>query len=157
MRPQYLSEMLEDDELMKQIQNLQFSMQHFEKGATLVVTLMILILVSLIGVTAVKRSNSDLSISTGTQVNNVLFQSSDMAMYKLEGEARSNKVEQADNVIGFLRTFNKGKEEVTFCIRPRELKFFNTSKISRRVDDSTGFATGLGNGYCDPDTPADFN
>ncbi len=55
-----------------------------ERGATLIVVLLFLVLIMLAGAIAVRQSSTDLKIATSDQINTVLLQSSDSANQKLE-------------------------------------------------------------------------
>lgn len=122
-------------------------------GATLIMTLVVLLIVSIVAVMSFRRSSTDLSISTSAQVKNVLFQSSEIGMSLLENEARTGKISDSGNIIPYLRMPGTANDrignEVTFCVRPRDSKFFNNAKVSEKSAFG-GHVGGLANGYCDP-------
>lgn len=133
------------------------SVQGYQSGATLLVTLVALLIISIIAVIAFKQSSTDLNISTSSQVNKVVFQSSELGMSMLEQQARQDKLNQDGNLIPHLRMPGTSNDrignEITFCIRPRKNEFFNNAKISEK--SVNGGHVGLNNGYCNPNASSD--
>lgn len=92
-----------------------------QRGATLIVVLVMLILLTLVGTWAIKGSLTSLNIATNTQAQALLQQASDAIFFSLENQT-SNDLTLANMRIGdgmlayVLRPENKGKELV-FCIR----------------------------------------
>lgn len=124
-----------------------------QAGATLVMTLVVLLIVSIVAVMSFRRSSTDLSISTSAQVKSVLFQSAEIGMSLLENEARTGKINNSGNIIPYLKMPGTANDrignEITFCVRPRDSKFFSNAKISEK-SALGGHVGGLANGYCDP-------
>lgn len=124
-----------------------------QAGATLIMTLVVLLIISIVAVMSVRRSSADLAISTAAQVQNVLFQSAEIGMSLLEDEARTGKISDSGNIIPYLKMPGTANDrignEVTFCVRPRENRFFNNAKVSEKSANG-GHVGGLANGYCDP-------
>lgn len=122
-----------------------------QAGATLIVTLMVVLIVSFIAVIAFRKSNTDLTVSTTAQVENVIFQASDMGMSMLEDQARNNIM--GTSIIPYLNTkgTSNGRigNEITLCVKPKDSTFFSTSKISEKSAFG-GTVGSLENGYCDP-------
>jgi Tfp pilus assembly protein PilX len=64
--------------------NMNMTYRSSERGATLIVVLLFLVLIMLAGAIAVRQSNTNLKVATSDQINTVLLQSSDSANQKLE-------------------------------------------------------------------------
>ncbi|HJF26745.1 MAG TPA: hypothetical protein K8V79_00560 [Acinetobacter lwoffii] len=140
-----------------------------QQGATLIVVLIILLLVTILGTYAMNQGLVNLRIATASQVQKLLMQSSDVALSKLEKNFRDN---EASNLAGtpvgqVLLTGNEGLE-LQFCFKPSEItgnnsltnsRFFNLSqfRLVRRtsITANTGVTVESGNanqGICDPAT-----
>lgn len=120
----------------------------YQKGATLLIVLFTLLLIGLIGTLAIRQSITDLSVSTSSQVNQLLFQTTDAAFAKIEQRSREN-TDYASNtevLAGYvLEDSNKG-EQITLCYRPQEESLFDIGAISKRAVDG-GYI--LSSGFCD--------
>ncbi|WP_420230041.1 pilus assembly PilX family protein [Psychrobacter sp. ER1] len=55
-----------------------------QEGVTLIVVLMFLMLITLVGIIAVKRSTTDLKVATADQIDTFLLNSSDSANKRIE-------------------------------------------------------------------------
>ncbi len=135
-----------------------------QDGATLVAVLLILLLITVIGVMAMRQGLTTLNISTHAQVRSILLQSSDTVLNKFSTiDLEASGAMTLASVIGSaLDTNNLGREFV-FCYRPTTTQGFglmlNANTIHANpaagasgdasvVDDSGG------GGFCD--LSADF-
>lgn len=104
--------------------------KHFhEQGATLIVVLILLVLISIIGLYAIRYSILTLKLATNAQVQTLLMQTSDVALSRLEKNFNDN---EASNLAGtpvgqVLLDGNQGKE-LQFCFKPTEVDSSNTLK-----------------------------
>jgi len=105
-----------------------------QKGMTLIVVLLVLIVMTLLGISAMRMGLSSLSVATNSQVGNLLYGSADAGLYHLERTAMLN-VAVALQPGGVLAT---NAEEV-FCLKPKG-----------------GAAVALVSGRCDSTASADF-
>lgn len=131
-----------------------------ERGATLIVVLLFLVLIMLAGAIAVRQSSTDLKIATSDQINTVLLQSSDSANQKLEmmlnGSATTTEYKDVTSAAGvfghFLLNPENATNEFIYCFNPRTKKYL-ASNASIKVKGSEGNAGGywnsLDNGVCD--------
>ena len=131
-----------------------------ERGATLIVVLLFLVLIMLAGSIAVRQSNTDLKIATSDQINTVLLQSSDSANQKLEmmlnGSATSTEyrdVTSAAGVFGhFLLNPDNATNEFIYCFNPRTKRYLAsnaTVMVKGTVAKPVAYWSGLKNGVCD--------
>lgn len=138
-----------------------------ERGATLIVVLLFLVLIMLAGAIAVRQSNTDLKIATSDQINTVLLQSSDSANQKLEmminGSASSTEYQDATSAAGvfghFLLDENNATNEFIYCFNPRTKKYLaaNASiKVKGTPQASGGYWNSLNNGVCDYNDANDY-
>jgi Tfp pilus assembly protein PilX len=90
-----------------------------QKGATLIVVLVMLILIMLVGTWAIRGSITSLNIATNAQAQALLTQNSDSVFFSMENKT-SDKLNFANMRIGdgilayVLRPENKGKELVLY-------------------------------------------
>lgn len=120
----------------------------YQRGVTLIVVLIVLLLITIIGVYAVRQSLTGLNIATSSQAQQALFQSSDMPLYKLSYGGIANSVANNKSLLGYAKQ-NFGSE-VVFCYRssqqagalPRVPTPNNTSLIVSGVAQTQ-------NGFCD--------
>ncbi|MGO2277525.1 pilus assembly protein PilX [Psychrobacter sp. AOP7-D1-21] len=131
-----------------------------ERGATLIVVLLFLVLIMLAGAIAVRQSNTDLKIATSDQINTVLLQSSDSANQKLEmminGSSTSTEyrdVTSASGVFGhFLLDDDNATNEFIYCFNPRTKRYLAsnaTVMVKGTVEKPVAYWSGLKNGVCD--------
>ncbi len=126
-----------------------------ERGATLIVVLLFLVLIMLAGAIAVRQSNTDLKIATSDQINTVLLQSSDSANQKLEmmvnGSPSSEEyrdVTSAAGVFGhFLLNPDNATNEFIYCFNPRTKKYLAANASVKK--STGGYWSSLSGGFCD--------
>jgi hypothetical protein len=130
-----------------------------ETGATLVVVLILLVIITIIGTLAVKSSLTALNIATNSQAQQLLVQNSDSALFNVENPALLTRNLAYDGLFGFIKSdVNKGKELV-FCYRGGQSKFFTLSSasvmmwVSGTQPTNNSFST---NGYCRLNGTGDF-
>lgn len=134
-----------------------------QQGATLIVVLVMLILITLVGTWAIRGSLTSLNIATNAQAQALLQQSSDAVFYGLENQT-SNDLTLANMQIGdgmlayVMRPENKGKELV-FCIRGGDANTLEGSRNASVVywEGSAIKNTQLGTaGFCKLSNKNDF-
>ena len=139
-----------------------------QAGATLITVLILLVLITIIGLYAIRNSIFNLKIATNAQVQTLLMQTSDVALDHLEKNFNSN---EATNLAGtpvgqVLLDGNRGKE-LQFCFKPTEIEgtsaknniFFNLGdfRIIERsaISKPTGVSAALSgdiDAVCNPAT-----
>ena len=139
-----------------------------QTGATLITVLILLLLMTIVGLYAIRNSIFNLRLATNAQVQTLLMQTSDVALDHLEKNFNTN---EATNLAGtpigqVLLDGNQGKE-LQFCFKPTEIEssaaknniFFNLGdfRIIERssISDATGVSAALSgdiSAVCNPAT-----
>lgn len=127
-------------------------MRAYQRGATLIVVLVLLLVVTILGTMAVRQSITSLNIATNSQAQALLLQSSDTAFFNIEDAKALASHLLTNGLFGFVKTDNNKGKELVFCYRPRQhARFFNLQDASLIYYDSNGrinnssFGT---SGYC---------
>lgn len=139
-----------------------------QTGATLIVVLVLLVLITIVGLYAMRASIFNLKLATNAQVQTLLMQTSDVALDHLEKNFNQNEaLNLAGTPVGqVLLDGNQGKE-LQFCFKPTEIAdkaainniFFNLGdfRIIERQSDTraTGVSAALSGdvtSVCNPAT-----
>lgn len=127
-------------------------MRVYQRGATLIVVLVLLLVVTILGTMAVRQSITSLNIATNSQAQALLLQSSDTTFFNIEDAKALASHLLTNGLFGFVKTDNNKGKELVFCYRPRQhARFFNLQDASLIYYDSDGnisnstFGT---SGYC---------
>ena len=119
--------------------NMSLVYRSGERGATLVVVLLFLVLIMLAGAIAVRQSTTDLKVATSDQINTVLLQSADSANQKLEtmvnGSPSSEGYKDITSATGALGHFLLSEDnkinEFIYCFNPRTQRYLTNSATVR--------------------------
>ncbi|ALD02628.1 pilus assembly protein PilX [Acinetobacter sp. TTH0-4] len=126
-------------------------MKKNQQGATLIVVLILLVIMTIIGTLAVRNSLTSLNIATNSQAQQLLIQNSDSAIFNVENPSFLIRNLAYDGLFGLIKSdVNKGKELV-FCYKGAQIQFFNLSQASlmQWVSGTSPSGTELGgDGYC---------
>jgi type II secretory pathway pseudopilin PulG len=141
-------------------------MRH-QRGATLIVVLILMLLISIVGLYAIRHSVFSLKLATNAQVQTLLMQTSDVALDHLEKNFKSNEASHlASTPVGqVLLAGNQGKE-LQFCFKPTQTgeragkgMFFDLAefRIVERlnIEEQTGVSAALSGdvtAVCDPES-----
>lgn len=134
-----------------------------QRGATLIVVLVMLILLTLVGTWAIRGSLTSLNIVTNAQAQALLQQSSDAIFFSLENQTSDDlmlaKMQIGDGMLAYvMRPENKGRELV-FCIRGGDANTLEGSRNASVVywNGGTINNTSLGTtGFCKLSRKSDF-
>ena len=134
-----------------------------QRGATLIVVLVMLVLLTLVGLWAIRGSITSLKISTNAQVVALLKQTSDSVFFTLENKTDDELVftnmRIGDGMLNYtLRPENKGKELV-FCVRGETADNFVGSRIASVIywQGTTIKNSDMGkSGFCQVGRTSDF-
>lgn len=129
-----------------------------QKGATLIVVLILLVALTVIGTLAIRQSIVSLSIATNGQAQQLLIQNSDAAIFHIEDPDELKGYRSGIGLFGYaLQTNQKGKELV-FCYRGSRPRLYDKSDTSvifaegtQIINNSEGTA-----GYCRVGETANF-
>lgn len=126
-------------------------MKKNQQGATLIVVLILLVIMTIIGTLAVRNSLTSLNIATNSQAQQLMIQNSDSAIFNVENPAFLIRNLAYDGLFGMIKSdVNKGKELV-FCYRGAEASFYNFGQASlmQWVSGTSPSGAELGpDGYC---------
>lgn len=105
-----------------------------ERGATLIVVLLFLILIMLAGVMAVRQSTTDLKTATADQVNTLLLQAADGANIKIEqtvnvpvSSPSYSAVTDNNGIFGYFLNSSFANNELIYCYNPRQVQWNTAS------------------------------
>lgn len=134
-----------------------------QRGATLIVVLIMLVLLTLVGTWAIRGSLTSLNIAMNTQAQALLQQASDAVFFNLENQTSDDltlaNMQIGDGMLAYvMRPENKGKELV-FCIRGGDANSLSGSRNASVVywEGTQIKNTQLGTiGFCSIDRKADF-
>ena len=118
-----------------------------QKGATLITVLVILIVITLLGTIAVKMGIVGLKIATNSQVNALLLENSDSALFNIENPAEVERQLALDGMFAYFNSSANANDELVFCYRASENSFFKLSKASAITEDGSTTKIGV-YGFC---------
>ena len=118
-----------------------------QKGATLITVLVILIVITLLGTIAVKMGIVGLKIATNSQVNALLLENSDSALFNIENPAEVERQLALDGMFAYFNSSANANDELVFCYRASENSFFKLSKASAITEDGSTTKIGV-DGIC---------
>lgn len=110
-------------------------MKLYQKGATLIVVLFVLIFMILIGTLAVKQSLVGLNIATNSQAQSLMRQTADAVFFSLERDNQDSATFQKNlsslGLFGMVKSDAFLEKELVFCYRPKtQAKVFNLQNAS---------------------------
>lgn len=119
-----------------------------QQGATLIIVLIILVIVTMLGAMAIKFGILGLKIATNSQVNALLLENSDAALFNVENPKDVARQLAMDGMFAYFNTAENANDELTFCYRAAENSFFTLSKASAITEEGTK-TTKIGiDGFC---------
>ncbi|TIE07299.1 pilus assembly protein PilX [Acinetobacter junii] len=118
-----------------------------QKGATLITVLVILVIVTLLGTIAVKMGIVGLKIATNSQVNALLLENSDAALFNVENPNDVARQLAMDGMFAYFNSAANANDELVFCYRASENSFFKLSKASAITEDGSTTKIGV-DGFC---------
>ncbi len=133
--------------------------QRSQTGATLIIVLVVLLLITIVGTLAIRQSLVSLNIATNGQAQQLMFENSDSAVFTLQDADNLSQELATNGMFGYIRTSsNKGKELV-FCYRGTNTNFFTLSNASiikwqsgsAPINSEIGIA-----GYCNPSSSSNY-
>lgn len=138
-------------------------MKQYQKGATLIVVLFVLIFMVLIGTLAVKQSLVGLNVATNSQVQSLMRQTADAVFFSLERDNQNSAIFQKNlsslGLFGMVKSDAFLNKELVFCYRPKtQNQVFNiqnasiiyptgTDDINNSELGTTGFCKYTSNDY----------
>lgn len=124
-----------------------------QRGATLIIVLILLVVITIIGTIAVRQGLVGLNIATNSQAQQLLIQNSDAAFFNVEKEDNLIQALSTSGMFGYISGAANQDKELVFCFRGTEHDFFNIGRASimqweEGKQKPTNNALGT-DGYCD--------
>jgi len=125
-------------------------MKNNQQGATLITILILLVAITIIGSLAIRSSITSLKISTMSQAQKLMLQSSDTALFQIENPENIQKNMAINGMFGYIKGEDNIGKELVFCYKASEPDFFKLSRASLiNWNGTTVDSSGLGqNGFC---------
>ena len=124
----------------------------YQQGATLIVILVLLLVITIIGTMAIRQSMVALKIATNGQAQQLLLQNADSAYFNIEEEGNLTRSFLSSGMFGAIDGAENKDKELVFCYLGEEPDFFEISRSSiiewrpgqsRPTNNSVGTS-----GYC---------
>ncbi len=116
-------------------------------GSALIIVLVMLVLIVSIGTWAIKSGVLGLRLATNSQVQALLLENSNAALFNLEDPKQVARQLAADGMYSYFNDPDNADDELIFCYRASQSTFFSMQNAS--VIDSQGAMTKNGvNGFC---------
>lgn len=124
-------------------------MMNKQTGATLIVVLIILVLVTIVGTWAIKSSILGLKISTNSQAGSLLLENSNSALFNIEDPSQIARQLALDGMFSYFNSSANQNDELVFCYRPSAvINFYSSDKVSVIAQDGATTKKGV-TGFCD--------
>lgn len=101
-----------------------------QKGATLIVILVLLVLITIIGTVAIRQSTTALNIATNSQAQQILFENSDAATLNVQDVKNLLTSIRKTGMLGYMWTDENKNKELVFCYGGSKTNFFRLSQAS---------------------------
>ena len=132
-----------------------------QNGATLIVVLVLLLVITVIGTLAIKNSVVGLSIATNSQAQQLLLQNADSAFFSVEKEENLIQSLTTSGMFGYISGAENKDKELVFCYMGDKADFFDINRASIMQWEGgqskpTANAMGM-DGYCSTSTSTTSN
>ena len=121
--------------------------QRSQQGATLIVVLIILLFMTIIGTLAIRQSLVSLNIATNGQAQQLMFENSDAALFKIEDPTQVESQLATNGMFAYFDSDDHKTDELVFCYKGANSTFFNLQNASVISSDGTTTKNGVA-GYC---------
>lgn len=116
-------------------------------GSALIVVLIVVVLIVLIGTLAVRSGIVGLKLATNSQVQALLLENSNAALFNLENPDQVARQLAGDGMYSYFNNDANARDELVFCYRANQNSFFAMQRAS--VIDPQGATTKNGvAGFC---------
>lgn len=115
-----------------------------QRGATLVVVLIVLLLITIIGTLAIRQSISSLKLVSNNQIQTLLAQNADTVLMYFQNPKFQQNISSANGIVGFFKNENNKDAELVFCFATEDMQKeainpFELSRAAYRLN-STSFS-----------------
>ena len=105
-------------------------MKSYQRGAVLIVVLIVLLMITVIGTMAVRQSMTTLNIATNSQADQLLTQNSDSAFFNIERQENLIQALSSNGMFQYTSGVDDKEKELVFCFRGAEDHFFDIKRAS---------------------------
>ena len=116
-------------------------------GSALIIVLVILVLVTLIGTLAVRSGILGLKLATNSQIQALLLENSNSALFNLEDPSQVARQLAGDGMYSYFNDSENATDELVFCYRASQPEFFSMSNASV-IDQAGGTNKNGVTGFC---------
>lgn len=118
------------------------------RGATLIVVLVMLLLITIVGTWALRSSIVNLKIATNSQVRSLLLENSNSALFNIEDPQQVARHLALDGMFSYFNAVENADDELVFCYRPSSMfTFYSMDKASVITKDGSTTKMGI-TGFC---------
>jgi hypothetical protein len=117
------------------------------QGSTLVIVLVILVLITLIGTMAVRTGIFGLRLATNSQIQALLLESTNAALFNLEDPDQIERQMAGDGMYSYFESAHNANDELVFCYRASQRQFFSMQNASSITQDGNFNKIGI-TGFC---------
>lgn len=133
--------------------------QRSQTGATLIIVLVVLLLITIVGTLAIRQSLVSLNIATNGQAQQLMMESSDSAVFTVQDADNLSQEMATNGMFGYIRTSNNKGKELVFCYRGTNTDFFtiaNASIIQWQTGSAPNYLEIGTAGYCNPSSSSNY-
>lgn len=88
-----------------------------ERGSTLIIVLMIVLLITIVGTLAIRQSISSLKLVSNNQIQTLLLQNADAALLRFQRPDTTQTIGGANGIVGFFKNEDNWNKELVFCFK----------------------------------------
>lgn len=96
-------------------------MRYAQRGSTLIVVLMIVLMITIIGTLAIRQSVSSLKLVSNNQIQTLLAQNADAALMYFQNPDIQQNMASANGIVGFFKNEDNWNKELVFCFKEPSL------------------------------------
>lgn len=118
-----------------------------QTGSTLIIVLVVLLLITVIGTIAVRSGILGLKISTNTQIQALLLENSNAAIFNIEDPSQVEKRFATNGMFSYFTLDENAGDQLVFCYKANQNSFFSLQNASVISPDGSLTRNGTA-GYC---------
>lgn len=97
-------------------------MKQVQQGATLIVVLILLVVITVLGTLAIRQSMVTLNIATNSQAMQLMLQNADSAFFNVEKQSNIVQALSGSGMFGYIDGATNKDKELVFCYRGADQK-----------------------------------
>lgn len=128
-----------------------------QRGSTLAIVLIMLLLMMLLGTWAIRQSLTSLKTATNSQAQQILMHASDAIFYRLGLGGYIDDMDQPLSLLGY--ALEHQGSEVVFCFRAQQATFgfdVTQSSLIRWTEDGLNYSVDGQSGFCSINNSLDY-